>query len=210
MIVSVHKEIILKAIKDRFSPRALSAIIAANLAQDSLFNLIGHDEFHYDNNAIDDSDRYLKEQRGYVLASLLVPSGLPAWGAFGRLLHTAQDFYAHTNYVSLWFDQFDGTPPPSPEIDPVQKDILNSPGLCSGKLYYLRELLYWIRPFRKLALSLLPRDSHAHMNLDSPEQGSRFEYAFAAAFKRTQYELEILEKILTPEMFARFTDILIT
>ena len=210
MIVSVHREMILKAFKDCFSPRALSAIITANLAQDSLVNLVGHDEFHYDNNALDDSDRYLKEQRGYVLASLLVPNGLPAWGAFGRLLHTAQDFYAHTNYVSLWLDQFDGTPLPPPEIEPVQKDILNSPDLCSGKLYYLRELLYLIPPFRKLALFLLPRNSHAHMNLDSPKQGPRFEYAFAAAFKRTQYELEVLEKILIPEMFARFTDLLIT
>lgn len=206
MIISVHREITLKALKQRFSPRALSAIIAANLSQDSLINLIGHSELHYDNNAIDDSDRYIKEQRGYVLASLLIPGGLPAWGAFGRLIHTAQDFYAHTNYISLWLDQFTATHPSPTEIDPAQKKILNSPGLCSGKLYYPLELLYFVQPLRKLALSLLPRDSHAHMNLDSSRQGPRFEYAFVAAFKRTQYELEILEKILTPEMFLRFTD----
>ncbi len=207
MLAAIHKEIVLKALKDHFSPRALSTILAANLAQDSLFNQLGHDEFHYDNNAIEDSDRYIKEQRGYVLASLLIPNGLPAWGAFGRLIHTAQDFYAHTNYVSLWLDQFNGTAPSPTEIDPVQKNMLNSPNLHSGKLYYLLELLYFIRPLRKLALSILPRDSHAHMNLDSPEQGPRFEYAFVAAIKRTEYELEILEKILTSDMFIRFTDL---
>lgn len=207
MLVSVHKEIVLKALEGRFSPRALSTILSANLAQDSLFNQIGHNEFHYDNNAISDADRYLKEQRGYVLASLLIPSGMPAWGAFGRLIHTAQDFYAHTSYVTLWLDQFNGTPPSPAKIDPVQKNILNNPKLCSGKLYYPLELLYFIRPFRQAALSILPRDSHAHMNLDSARQGPRFDYAFAAAIKRTQYELEILEKILNPEMFKRFIDL---
>jgi hypothetical protein len=45
------------------------------------------------------------------------------------------------------------------------------------------------------------------MNLDSPQQGPHFEYARAAAVKRTVYEFEILEKILTPEMFSKFTDL---
>jgi len=207
VIVSVHQEITARALKDRFSARALWVIIRANLRQDSLFNLLRHDEFHYDNNRMDDSDRYLKEQRGLVLASLLMPGVLPAWGAFGRLLHTAQDFYAHSNYISLWLDQFVEAAPLPASVDPMQKKILHSPDLCSGKLYYPLELLYFVRPFRKLALSLLPHDAHAHMHLDSPRQGPRFEYAYAAAFKRTQYELEVLEKILTPEMFLRFTDL---
>jgi hypothetical protein len=45
------------------------------------------------------------------------------------------------------------------------------------------------------------------MNLDSPEQGYKFDYARAAAIKRTQHEFDILKQILTPEMFAKFTDI---
>jgi hypothetical protein len=45
------------------------------------------------------------------------------------------------------------------------------------------------------------------MNLDSPAQGPNFAYARAAAIKRTVYEFELLKKILTPEMFARFTDL---
>ena len=56
-------------------------------------------------------------------------------------------------------------------------------------------------------LAFLPHDSHGKMNLDSPKQGPRFAYARAAAVKRTQYEFEVLEKILTPEMFAKFTDL---
>ncbi|MHB8778179.1 MAG: hypothetical protein ACYC6R_10510 [Anaerolineales bacterium] len=44
------------------------------------------------------------------------------------------------------------------------------------------------------------------MNLDSPQQGPNFAYARAAAVKRTQYEFELLQKLLTPELLARFVD----
>jgi len=68
------------------------------------------------------------------------------------------------------------------------------------------DALYFVPFLRKLSLALLPRDSHACMNLDSPDQGPRFDYARAAAVKRTLYEFDLLEKLLTPEMFTRFVD----
>jgi hypothetical protein len=207
MLVPVHEEITREALQSRFSPRALEIILAANARQDSIGGLIGHDEYHFDSNAFEKSYRYIIEQRGLVIATLLSPGVLAAWIAFGRLIHAAQDFYAHTNYVSLWLAQFDGTPPPPPEIDPVQKSLIESPNLHSGKLYLPFDLLYFVPFLRKLSLALSPRDSHARMNLDSPAQGPRFEYARAAAVKRTRHELELLQKILTPEMFARFTDL---
>ncbi|GAB4500420.1 MAG: hypothetical protein OHK003_20710 [Anaerolineales bacterium] len=205
MNLQYHIEMTTEALAPHFSERALEVIIAANLKQDSLRNQIGHDEIHYDNNAIDAGNRYINEQRGYVLATLLSPGILGAWLAFGRLLHTAQDFYAHTNYITLWLDQFDAAPPPPPEIDPLKKELLRSPNLCSGKIYLL-DVFYFIKPIRPLALKFLPKDSHGWMNLDSPEQGPKFPYAIAAATKRTAYELELLQKLLTPEMYARFTD----
>ncbi|MEW6404150.1 MAG: hypothetical protein AB1649_20330 [Chloroflexota bacterium] len=207
MQVSIHEEMVREAFGARFSPRALEIIIAANKKQDGLRNQIGHDEFHFDNNAFEKSNRYIIEQRGQVIATLLGPGILNAWIAFGRLLHTAQDFYAHTNYVSLWLNQFNGTPPPPLGIDPVQKSLVNSPDLRSGKLYLPLDALYYVPFLRKISLLLLPRDSHARMNLDSPEQGPLFAYARAAAVKRTVHELEILQKLLTPQMFARFTDL---
>ncbi len=42
----------------------------------------------------------------------------------------------------------------------------------------------------RIVIPLLPRDSHAWMNLDSPARGPGFAYAFAAAVKRTRYEYE--------------------
>jgi hypothetical protein len=60
---------------------------------------------------------------------------------------------------------------------------------------------------RRLALSILPRDSHAHMNLDSAGQGPLFEYAYQAALKRTVSEFEDLRSSLPPELLALFTDL---
>jgi hypothetical protein len=205
MLVPIHEEMTREALSPHFSPRALEIITAANLKQDSWGGLVGHDEFHYDND-INKGDRYIIEQRGIVIATLLSPGILSAWIAFGRLLHTAQDFYSHTSYVALWLDQFKGTPPPPPGIDPVQKDLLRSPHLYPDRLYFPLDALYFIRPLRPLTLKLLPKDSHGRMNLDSPEQGENFAYARAAALKRTQYEVELLQKLLTPEMFSRFVD----
>ena len=207
MLIPIHEEMTREALGEHFSPRALEIIIAANRKQDAIRGQIGHDEFHFDNNAIEKGLRYINEQRGFVLASLLSPGVLSAWIAFGRLTHTAQDFYSHTNYISLWLDQFNGTPPTPTEIDPVQKSLLRSPSLHSGKIYLPMDALYFVPFLRKFALKLLPEDSHGKMNLDSPAQGPRFEYARAAAVKRTQHEFDLLKKILPPDLFAKFTDI---
>ena len=207
MLVPIHEEMTREALHSCFSLRALEVIIAANCKQDALSRQIGHDEYHFDNNAIDEGFRYIIEQRGFVIASLLSPGVLFAWISFGRLLHTVQDFYAHTNYIPMWLDQFGGMPPAPPDIDPVQTSLVKSPVLHSGKIYFPMDALYFVPFLRKLSLSFLPHDSHGKMNLDSPKQGTRFTYARAAAIKRTVYEFGLLKKILTPEMFTKFTDL---
>lgn len=196
-----------EALGAHFSPRALEVIIAANRKQDALSGQIGHDEYHFDNNAIEKGLRYINEQRGFVIASLLSPGILSAWIAFGRLTHTAQDFYSHTNYISLWLDQFNGAPPAPPEVDPLQKDLVKSPRLHSGRIYLPLDALYFVPFLRNFALKFLPEDSHGKMNLDSPAQGEKFDYARSAAVKRTLHELDLLRKLLTPEMYSRFTDL---
>lgn len=194
-----------EALTGRCSPRALEIILAANLKQDAPRNQFGHDELHFDNGAIYEGNRYIKEQRGYVMAVLLSPGVLAAWIAFGRLTHTAQDFYAHTNYVPLWMKKNPRLA--AGEIDPVDKEIFASPELHSGRVYFPLDFVYLFRPLRKFALRFLPRDSHGWMNLDSSEQGEGFAYARAAAVKRTLHEFELLQKLVTPEMFAKFTDL---
>ena len=103
MLIQYHKTITRKALSERFSLRALEAILVANIKQDDLLTgQIGHDEYHYDNNAIAASNRYIEKQRILALSALQNEDPPAAWAAFGRLIHTAQDFYAHTNYVDLW------------------------------------------------------------------------------------------------------------
>jgi len=207
MLLSIHTEMTREALGSRMSPRAVDAIIAANRGQDSLSGQFGHDEYHFDNNAFDKTYAYIREQRGYVLASLMTPGVASAWAAFGRLTHTVQDFYSHTNYVAMWLESQNGSTPLSPaEIDPVRKDLIESPNLYSSKVYLPMDVMYFIPGLRKLALRFLPEDSHGKMNLDAPSQGHKFPYARVAAIKRTVHEFEILEKLLTPEMFSKFVD----
>jgi hypothetical protein len=207
MLTQHHIEIMLNSLGDRFGPRAMSAIIMANINQDGLSGQFGHDEFHFDNNAFEKTYAYLEEQRALVISSLKANDIFSAWSAFGRFLHTVQDFYAHSNYITLWLSRFDGgTPPPSTEVDPVDPTLLNSPDLRSGKVYYPFELLYFIRPLRPHVLPFIPRDSHAWMNLDSPEQGYKFDYAMQAAIKRTQIELEKLASDLSRDLLKLFLD----
>ncbi len=212
MLIKYHKSITRKALSEHFSLHALQAILAANTKQDHLLTgQIGHNEYHYDNNAIQESDRYIEGQRRLTLSTLQDEDLPAAWAAFGRLIHTAQDFYAHSNYVDLWLSRFpyrdDGngqTPPPPSEIAPLMDELLCSPDLHSGKLYYPLGVLSFIPFVKRFLIPLLPADSHAHMQLDSPASGERFAYAFEAAMKRTQYEFEIIVANLSTNQRAMF------
>jgi hypothetical protein len=152
---------------------------------------IGHDEYHFDNNAFDESYAYIKENHAIAHAALKGGNAEKAWAAFGRLSHTAQDFYAHSNYISLWLARFNReAPPPPADVDHADQAIIRSDKLQSGKLYYPLELFSYIPALKKHIMPRLPKDSHAWMNIDSPEQGGKFDYTFAAAVKRTRDEFQ--------------------
>lgn len=169
--------------------------------------LIGHDEYHFDSNAFAESYAYLEEQRSLTVSSLEANDVRSAWSAFGRLLHSAQDFYAHSNYIDLWLScQPDGALPTPTEVDPVDEDLIHTHALRSGRIYLPLEALYFIRALRSIALRLLPRDSHAWMNLDSPEQGPNFKYAFQAAVKRTKIEFNKTAPPLPQDLLKLFVD----
>jgi hypothetical protein len=196
-----------QALGERFSPRALEQIIAANVGQDRLSGQLGHDEYHFDNNAFDRSYAYLEEQRALTISSLMAGDASAAWSAFGRLTHSAQDFYAHSNYIDLWLAcQPDGAVPTPSEVDPVDPDLIDTRALRSGRIYMPLELLSAIPLFKPLALRFLPRDSHAWMNLDSPEQGPNFKYALQAALKRTRIEFEKTTRGLPQNLLLLFID----
>ncbi len=206
MLKPIHEEMNRVALGDLFSARALERINAANIYQDRVRGQIGHDEYHFDSNAFEKSYAYIEEQRARTISSLMANDVLSAWAAFGRLTHTAQDFYSHSNYVDLWLArQPAGAHPTPPEIDPVDPDLLHDRALHSGKIYLL-DYLTAIHMLRPLILPLLPRDSHGWMNLDYPERGPKFPYAFQAAVKRTKIEFEKTTKDLPAELVGLFVD----
>ena len=208
MLTQYHASITRKALSAHFSPRALEAIVAGNLGQDNLRGQIGHDEYHFDNNAFEQSYAFIEGQRTLTISSLQDGDVPAAWTAFGRLTHTAQDFYAHSNYVDLWLARsMDQMHPSPPEIDPLIDELVDSPELHSGKLYYPLEALSFVSFLKRFVMPLLPKDSHAWMNLDSPERGKRFEYALEAALKRTRYEFDGTVAGLASRQVALLTDL---
>ena len=207
MLTPYHVQILAEALADYFSPRALSVITTANNYQDRLSGQFGHDEYHVDNDSFKQSNDYMEEQRALVILSLQANDATSAWSAFGRLTHTAHDFYAHSNYVTLWLSRFNGNTPPAPtEIDPVDPNLLNDPDLHSGRVYYPLDVLYYFQILRPFVLSRIPRDSHAWMNLDSPDQGFKFDYAIQAAIKRTKIEFDKTTLGFSEEMCRLFLD----
>jgi hypothetical protein len=206
MLSIFHRSITLQALGKYFTPPALEVILAANLGQDTLRGQIGHDEFHFDANAFAKSYAYLEANRDQVPPALERGDLFTAWRAMGRLTHAAQDFYAHSNYISLWLACFPSDAWPAPEeINPLDGDLLASPALRSGKLYYPLEALSYISSIKKYILPLIPRDSHAWMNLDAPGQGPKFPYAMAAAIKRTDWEYEETMRRLPENLALKFT-----
>jgi len=78
--------------------------------------------------------------------------------------------------------------------------------LSSGRVYLPLEAFYHFHVLRPLLLRILPRDSHAHMNLDSPAQGPNFEYAFQAAVKRRKFEFAKTPRGLSEDLYKFFVD----
>jgi hypothetical protein len=201
----VHAEITRRALSQSFSAPALKLIIAANIRVDALWNQVRRDELHFDNNSFLQSRAYIVQQRALIAPALKLGIVIDAWRAFGRLTHTAQDFYAHSNYVDLWLAcQAGGMVPAPAEIDPVDDALVESPALRSGRSYLPFGALSFVPGLGRLILPLLPRDSHARMNLDSSARGPLFDYAFQAAVKRTRYEYQAVAFQLTEAELARF------
>ncbi|MGE5072306.1 MAG: hypothetical protein ACM3MF_02675 [Anaerolineae bacterium] len=208
MLKPVHLEMMRRAVGDKFSARALRVVIDANLSVDALPNLIGHAEYHFDDNAFDRSRAYMEEQRSLIRPALERADAMTAWQAFGRLTHTAQDFYSHSNYVDLWLScQPNGMVPSAREIDPLDDSLIENPSLRSGKMYFPLGILSFVPGLKNLVIPRMPRDSHAWMHLDSPERGPMFEYAFHAAIKRTRFEYDSVLRSMPDALRHAFTDL---
>jgi len=190
MKTKYHVEITQNVLQEYFSQENLKKIIKANIQQDRVKNQFGHDYIHFDGSAFSEGFSYVEDQKAILLKSVEDSDFQTAWAALGRILHSWQDFYSHSNYVQLWHQT---TENPSPEeIDHNDPEIFNSPKLISGKNYGIIEFFAMVPGLSRLIKPLMPADSHAKMNLDSPKSGPYFEFAFIAAQKRTKQEINVI------------------
>lgn len=204
MKAAYHRRITLQALENKISNHALKIIIRANCAQDALRYQIGHDHFHYDSNAFRAGDAYVEQMHEMIVESLAQRQIIPAWQAFGRLLHAVQDFYAHSNYVELWRERQPDAG--SEHIPPLLADLMHDPRLHSGRLYYPLEVLSFLPLLQPLVLPMLPRDSHTWMNKDDPSRPN-FDFAFAAAVKRTALEFDKIAQAVSAADLTLFTNL---
>jgi len=193
MIAFYHKKITCEALSSFFSERALHNIVKANLRQDSIIGQLFHNEYHFDNNKISEGITYIQQQKIMVLDFLTSGSIKKSWHALGRLVHSAQDFYAHSNYISLWIDSLDKKIPQIEDLSTLDPKIIKNPNFHSHIAYFPLDFIGLLPGMAKRVKVHLPLDSHANMNLDSPESGENFHWAYHAALKRTIQEFSNLK-----------------
>ncbi|MDY6872352.1 MAG: hypothetical protein SVR81_00075 [Chloroflexota bacterium] len=179
-----HREITVKALSPFFSQIALEEIVRANLRQDRPLNQVGHDYIHFDGSAFDEGFAYIREQQENLIDRIQHGDFMAARRCFGRITHSWQDYYSHSNYVRLWHATHPESPPE--KIDPADPNIMAHKDLASGRNYGLPEFLAMIPGLDTLIIPRMPADSHAKMNLDSPASGLLFAFNFQAALKRTR------------------------
>lgn len=194
MNTKYHIEITRKALESHFSNQALERIITANIRQDRVAYMLGHDHIHFDGSAFNAGFRYIADQEKLLLDHLALSDYNQAQEAFGRVIHSWQDLYSHSNYVQLWLQTHPHQPPE--KIVANNPDIINHPSFASGKNYGLIEFLSMVPVLSSLIKPRMPSDSHAIMNLDSPSSGPNFYFAYWAAYKATQAAYEnLMEKL---------------
>ncbi|MDF1520223.1 MAG: hypothetical protein RQ728_00915 [Brevefilum sp.] len=190
MKTKYHVEITQNILQEYFSQVNLEKIIRSNIQQDRIKYQFGHDYIHFDGSAFSEGFSYIEEHEAILLKSLEDSDFETAMAALGKILHSWQDFYSHSNYVQLWY-QKDGRLD-AEEIDHNDPDIFNSAELQSGKNYGLFELFALLPWISRIIKPFMPEDSHAKMNLDSPKSGPFFQYVYIAARKRTKHVVDTL------------------
>ena len=185
MKTKYHIDLTKKALSEHFSSEALNTIITANIHQDRIKYQFGHDYIHFDGNAFSEGFEYINSQKLIIIESVSAEDYQAALRALGRMTHSWQDFYSHSNYVKLWCEKEKKSNPE--DINFNDKEILTRSALKSGKNYGIIEFLAFIPMISNLVFPLMPEDSHARMNLDSPSSGKFFSFAYCAALKRTRH-----------------------
>ena len=191
MLSKYHIEITENSLGSFFTSMSLREIARANVGQDSLLSLFGVEaRRHVCDCTVDESFAYVEEEHA-TIAALAEKPGEEARqrAALGRLLHTVQDFYAHTNYVALWVAERGETASLESGGGELDPQLLAHPQLQIAQWLTWRDPFYYVPVVGDVMRRVwLPMDSHEAINLDSPKSGAYFYWAMAIARQRTLRE----------------------
>ena len=192
MYARYHVDLTCSVLEPFFPAQRLQEVVHANLAQDSVVNLFGSKPYlHFCDNLVSESLAYIDSEHARIQALVQADGAFAEQrAALGRLLHTVQDFYAHSNYVDLWLQYHGGRHQIKPEqVDALDEEVLAHPDLLTGSWVFWRDIVYYIPGVANLVRRFyIPPNSHESMHLDSPDRGPLFAYALACARQRTAHE----------------------
>jgi hypothetical protein len=139
---------------------ALAQVVNANIGQDTLLAVLGAaPHHHFCDPVIERSLEYIESEHARIATLAGAPGSEQAQrAAFGRLLHTVQDFYAHSNYVDLWLAQTGLEPPPA--VDALDPRLLHHPQLQIGDWVFWRDLVFYIPLLGPLVRRFWYRTTH--------------------------------------------------
>jgi hypothetical protein len=84
------------------------------------------DERHVDDCDFDGASKFIRNNHGDAAGALRDGKPFKSSDYFGNLLHTAQDFYSHSNWVEMGFPLTDD--PATPRIEVAQSDLVDFSG----------------------------------------------------------------------------------
>ena len=188
-----HQLITIDALTDNFSAVALKEIVTHNIRQDSIKNQFFHDEIHFDNNKFAEGNQLIEYLHNNCVDSIKQDNFADARSYFGKLIHTVQDFYAHSNYARLTKTLFENkTPNNNHTLDCLNPAIIKSSLLKSHTVNFPFDYLCIIPLFARWFSKFCPEDSHARMNLDTPQSDGPFDLAYKLAVIRTRIEYQAI------------------
>ncbi|WP_128292228.1 hypothetical protein [Afifella aestuarii] len=198
--INYHAELTQEANDGVLDQQQLGYVVLANMAQDLLQT---QSCVHFDNCDFPGGIQHIADEWN-LIDTVGDKYGDPALAAFGALLHTTQDFYAHSNWVELHVDDA-----PIPVWDQTLATL--PADIVSGT---------WALGSPKLCGPNAP--SHSQLNKDSPSstEGSKvvdsgpnkgkslFELAYATALSATkvQYARFKTVKLATADLRAVRTE----
>lgn len=195
-----HRQVTAEALGDLLSHEELEIVIKANVGQDNVWNWLTTPERHYDGRFFAQAEAYIDKERARAVDAFRGGDRVAALQTMGRLLHTRQDFYSHSNWMQLCAAQGSTKDTARNTVNTAGWNAAD-PAICldtqadrqiyAARAPFLIHALYLIPILGPLIKRIyLPADFHEAMHLDDPSRGPLFAPSLVAARKHTRVEWE--------------------